>query len=281
MSNRSCSTCPHLHVRSGFSYGLGTATPEELACATARMGYRSLALTDRDGLYGIPRFLQASQEAGLCAIVGTEVTVQLRKPDVRGHLVLLVDSERGYRTLCRLLTAFLSPAVLAKSGSPWPSARERRNPACDLQMLLEGAGEGGLVCLSGAIPFGLVPSLVLSRDTGLRRKSREVLCLLRETFGEGNVFVELTDDGTAGSRRRMRQVEALAKREGLPTIAAHEVTYLRPEDYRLSDPLAAAHHLSALPPPNFVFRQRRSATRILGCFHSSVNLTIYRPEIRL
>jgi DNA polymerase III alpha subunit len=137
------------------------------------------------------------------------------------------------------------------------------------------------VSLSGAIPFGLVPSLAHLRDTGLRRKSGEVLSLLSEAFGEGNVFVELTDDGTAGSRRWMRQVEVLAKREGLPTIAAHEVTSLRPEDYRLLEKLPAAHHLSALPPPNFVFRQRRSVTQNLGCLHSSVSFTIYRPEKRL
>ena len=79
----------------------------------------------------------------------------------------------------------------------------------------------------------------------------------------------------------MRQVEALSKREGLPTIAAHKVTYLKPEDHRLSETLAAAHHLSALPPPNLVFRQRRSVTQNLGCLHSSVSFTIYRPEIRL
>jgi hypothetical protein len=68
---------------------------------------------------------------------------------------------------------------LAKLGPPWPSARERTNPACNLKMLLEGAGEGGLVCLTRAIPFGLVPSLTLLRDTGLRRKSGKILSLLR------------------------------------------------------------------------------------------------------
>ncbi len=60
----------HLHVRSGFSYGLGTAEPEELAEAAAGMGYGALALTDRDGLYGVPRFLRASVEHGLSPIVG-------------------------------------------------------------------------------------------------------------------------------------------------------------------------------------------------------------------
>ncbi|PLS83372.1 MAG: hypothetical protein CYG60_22055 [Actinobacteria bacterium] len=54
----------HLHVRSGFSYGFGVATPEELAEAAARTGMEALALTGRDGLYGVPRFLGACGEAG-------------------------------------------------------------------------------------------------------------------------------------------------------------------------------------------------------------------------
>ena len=44
----------HLHVRSGFSYGFGVATPEELA-KVAGMSMDALALTDRDGMYGVPR----------------------------------------------------------------------------------------------------------------------------------------------------------------------------------------------------------------------------------
>src|SRR3712207_4867071 len=52
----------HLHVRSGVSFGFGVARPEELVQAAARMGMSSLALTDRDGLYGIPCFLEARSE---------------------------------------------------------------------------------------------------------------------------------------------------------------------------------------------------------------------------
>src|SRR5215218_8244297 len=54
----------HLHVRSGFSYGFGVATPYELVEKTARMGIGALALTDRDGLYGVPKFLGASVSSG-------------------------------------------------------------------------------------------------------------------------------------------------------------------------------------------------------------------------
>jgi error-prone DNA polymerase len=250
----------HLHVRSGFSYGLGTATPEELAEGASRAGYRALALTDRDGLYGIPRFLRACGETALTPIVGAEITVKLGNrdggegnPGHRGHVVLLAGSGRAYRSLCRLLTAYLLAPTAP--GSPWPSAAERRSSACGLETLLEHAGGenpgGDLICLTGAVPFGLVPSLALSRDAGLRRKAAEVVSLLREAFGEGNVFVELSDDGTQGSRGRMRAVEYLADRCAVPTVATGEVTYLRPEDHRLSEALAAHRSLSPLPPPHY------------------------------
>jgi error-prone DNA polymerase len=51
----------HLQVRGGHSYGFGTATSEEIVEAAARMGMGCLALTDRDGLYGVPRFLRAAE----------------------------------------------------------------------------------------------------------------------------------------------------------------------------------------------------------------------------
>ena len=242
----------HLHVRSGFSYGLGTATPEELAGLGAETGYQALALTDRDGLYGVPRFLAACRKMGLSPVVGAEVTVEMPGPDAtahRGHVVLLAASKRGYRSLSRLLTAYLLPA----EGAPWPSAAERRSPVCSLRTLVEFAGGAGgnLLCLTGSVPFGLVPSLALSEHTGLRGKSAESLALLREAFGRGNVYAELSDDGTEGSRRRMRAVEYLAGRCGVPTVASGEVTYLRPRDHRLSEALAAARDLSPLPPPSF------------------------------
>ena len=244
-----CHGFAHLHVRSGFSWGLGTATPEELVGRAAALGMGALALTDRDTLAGVPRFLAACGEAGLSPVVGAEVTVEVGTAagPARGHVVVLAASTQGYRALSRLLTAYLLP----KGGAPWPSAAERRNPACPLGTLLEHAARAGgdLVCLTGAVPFGLVPSLALSKDTGLRGKSAEVLSLLREAFG--NVHAELSDDGTEGSRRRMRAVELLAGRCGVPTVAAGEVTYLRPRDHRLSEALAAARNLGPLPPPRY------------------------------
>jgi DNA-directed DNA polymerase III PolC len=229
----------HLHVRGGFSYGFGAALPEELCEAAAAMGYESLALTDRDGLYGIPRFLKAAEEHGLSPIVGAEVSMEDGTP-AGGHVVLLAESMAGYRSLCRLITSY-------RGRSAGGSAASRRNPRCTLEELAEH--NRGLLCLTGAVPFGFLARRALG-DAEARKKGRGELALLKEAFGE-RLYAELTDDGTAGSRRRMRVVESFARECGLPALAAHEVTYLSPAGHRLHEVLVAASNLTALPGPGY------------------------------
>ena len=242
----------HLHVRSGFSYGQGVAYPEELVAAAVEMGYENLALTDRDGLYGIPKFLAACFSYGIPggAIVGAEVTVEASGE--RGPVVLLSESMEGYATLCRLISRYrTAPAP----GGEYPSPKERRFPVCPLNVLLEevsgsrgpGLGLGrGLVCLTGAVPHSLLARLV---ERGKWNRAKKLLGELREVFGQEGLYVELTDDRTRFSRRRLATVAGLAAECGIATVAANEVTYIEPADHRLSEVVWAAYNTTALPRP--------------------------------
>ena len=64
-----------LHSSSAFSFLDGASLPEALVARAAELGYSSMALLDRDGVYGVPRFHLAAKRAGLKAIVGAELTV--------------------------------------------------------------------------------------------------------------------------------------------------------------------------------------------------------------
>ena len=64
-----------LQTVSAFSFLRGASTPEALVDRAAALDYPALALVDRDGLYGIPRFHKAAQAAGIRAIVGCELTI--------------------------------------------------------------------------------------------------------------------------------------------------------------------------------------------------------------
>lgn len=61
-----------------------------------------MALLDRNGFYGSPRFHMTAKKSGICAHVGTELTVT----DESGvaSYPLLCESQLGYQNLCRLIT---------------------------------------------------------------------------------------------------------------------------------------------------------------------------------
>ncbi len=88
-----------LHARSAFSFLEGSALPEELAGACASLGMPAMAIMDRNGVYGAPRFHMAAKKAGVRAHIGSEIacTNGLTYP-------LLAETREGYRNLCRLVT---------------------------------------------------------------------------------------------------------------------------------------------------------------------------------
>jgi error-prone DNA polymerase len=88
-----------LRARSAFSFLEGASTPEDLAARAAELGYGTLALGDRDGLYGAPRFHQAATSVGIKPIVGAELTL-----DDDSRLYVLISDRERYQNLCRMIT---------------------------------------------------------------------------------------------------------------------------------------------------------------------------------
>src|SRR5919205_939614 len=88
-----------LHARSGFSFLEGATVPEELAGACERFEMPAMALVDRNGVYGAPRFHMAAEKAGVRAHVGSEITCTNGR-----SYPLLVETRQGYQNLCRLVT---------------------------------------------------------------------------------------------------------------------------------------------------------------------------------
>ena len=89
----------HLSVASAFSFKYGTTQPRDLIARAAQFGAPALAITDRDSLGGVIRFVQAAKEFGIAPIVG--VNLQLDN----SRVTLLAQSDGGWRSLCRLISA--------------------------------------------------------------------------------------------------------------------------------------------------------------------------------
>jgi error-prone DNA polymerase len=205
-----------LHCHSAYSFLDGASLPEELAAGALELGYRSLALTDHDGVYGSMEFAHAARAIGLRPIHGAELRL-----DDRRHLTLLVASERGWRNLCRLLT--LAHAHTRER------PREPSAPEVTLAAVCEHAE--GLFCLSGCAQRGI------HDEPSLR--------VLREAFGTERLRVELQRPFLAGDRARNAALAALAARLELRCVATGNVHAHAATRAPLQDAFVAArHHLT-------------------------------------
>src|SRR4051794_10458153 len=88
-----------LHCKTNFSFLEGASHPDELVRRAAELGYRALAVTDRNSLAGVVRAHITAKEIGLPLIIGAEITPSDALP-----VVLWATDRASYGRLCRLLT---------------------------------------------------------------------------------------------------------------------------------------------------------------------------------
>src|SRR5262245_36908516 len=74
-----------LHAASAFSFLQGASLPEILIDRAVETGHTTLALLDRDGVYGAPRFHKAAIAAGIRPIFGAELSITASKSEVRNQ----------------------------------------------------------------------------------------------------------------------------------------------------------------------------------------------------
>ena len=109
-----------LWCKSNYSFLEGASHPEELVEEAANLGIRTLAITDRDGVYGVVRAHVKARECGVRLIIGSEITV-----DDGSTLILLAMNAKGYANLCELITDGRLRSPKGQSKVSWREICER------------------------------------------------------------------------------------------------------------------------------------------------------------
>ena len=203
-----------LHTSSAFSFLDGASLPEALVDRAAELGYPALALIDRDGVYGIPRFHKAATAAGIRPIVGAELTID------GWSLPLLVSSAEGYRNLCGLVTRM---KLRAPKGEGALALDE-----------LEGR-TAGLVALAGREAL-----------RGARHGVGGLLDRLIGLFGRDNVYIELQRHLYRDQEADRQALRDLASAFHVPLVATNGVRFAAPGDRPLYDVLTCIRHKTTL-----------------------------------
>ncbi len=211
-----------LHARSAFSFLEGASTPEEFVQVCAERGMPAMALLDRDGVYGSPRFHGAAKKCSLRAHIGAEVI-----STAGWRYILLVESRAGYQNLCRLLTRM---KLRAKKGEGKVRAEEMAELG------------SGLICLTGGSEGPLAYALAKG-GIECGRKCVEELC---RTFGRENVYVELQRHFCREEEAHNQAAVRIAQKLKLPLLATNGVCFARPQQREVLDVLTCIRHHQTL-----------------------------------
>ncbi len=205
-----------LRCRSAFSFLEASSNPEELIDRAAELEYPALALGDCGGIYGIARFHQAARTAGVKAIVGAQVFVTDGDPTSRpAPLLLLVESQRGYRNLCRILTESHRHVAKGESLNRWEQIEEH---AQGLTALARGDDSLGPPSLDRA----------------------------KAIFGNDRLWVDVSRHLDRSSEAAGRRASELAEAAGVPVVATNDVRHARPEGRQLFDALTCLRWKTSL-----------------------------------
>ncbi len=201
-----------LHARSAFTFLEGASLPESLARVCLEKELPAMALLDRDGVYGAPRFHIAAKQYKTKAHVGAEISIA-----ENGNLPVLVESRTGYQNLCRLITT----AKLRTKKKTIATSRFDE---------LQG-NTNGLICLTGDEHGPLAHALRRGGATA----GREVLRELTSIFGRDNVYVELQRHSNRVQESRNQAAVELARELRLPLLATNGVCYATPSEREIAD----------------------------------------------
>lgn len=226
-----------LHANSAFSFLEAASLPEALIHAAHEAELPAMALLDRNGFYGSPRFHTIASENKIKAHVGAEIAVpdlglrltphaalpHQHKPEP-ARIPLLCESQVGYQNLSQMITRFKMRQ---------PGKCEGFAELDDLREFREG-----LVCMTGGDEGPLWSALHRGGEAEGRRTVEE----LTRIFGRDNVYVELQRHGSRMGEACNQAALRIAESLRLPVVATNGVRYATPYEREVLDIFTGIRH---------------------------------------
>ncbi len=216
----------HLHLHTEYSLLDGACRIEELLGQAEQFKMPALAVTEHGNLFSAISFHDKARKHGIKPILGCEVYVapgsRLTKSGAIGetanHLVLLAETNEGFRNLITLVSAGYTEGFYYR-------------PRIDKDLLARHAK--GLIGLSSCLKGEVASHL---RADQMQRATTAAVTY-RDLLGPGNFFLEMQYQGLPEQVGVNRGLVEISREIGVPLVCTNDVHYLRQEDSRPHDVL--------------------------------------------
>ncbi len=260
---------PHRYAellcRSYHSFLRGASSPEELVTQAHHLGLTAIALTDQNGVYGIPRAHQAVREkTGLSLVVGAELTLSENIPP----LALFAQTRSAYGVLCRILTA-------AHAGKPKGEAHLTLEQLLGFHQTYR-SGFSELIAIPRIAELLGTPQL---RTSGAEITSSapidDTLHSLKSLFGS-QIFLPITRLLDGHDAVRTQKARQWSRDHRMPIVATNDVHHHLPERRKLQDVLTCIRNGTSLK--NAGHQLFSNSERHLKSPHQMASLFSDHPE---
>ncbi len=227
-----------LHASSAFSFLEAASQPEALIARAAELQIPTVALLDRNGLYGAPRFHTHAKEKAITARIGAEIFIsdlgfhRLQPPAWLPHqqrpepprIPVLCASQTGYQNLSQLITRFKMREATKAEGAATLADLEEFSP--------------GLIALTGGSEGPLAAALAHGGELCARATVQH----MTRIFGPANVYIELQRHGERAEEARNQAALRIADSLHLPILATNGVRHATGDEREILDVFTAIRH---------------------------------------
>src|SRR5215467_14543978 len=227
----------HLHCHTDYSLLDGACEISQLMQIVAEQKMPAVAMTDHGNLFGAVKFFNAGKAAGVHPVIGCEVYVSQQGHKTRSdtdrynHLVLLCETQEGYRNLIKLISTGYLDGFYYK-------------PRIDLDLLAQHSN--GLIGMSACLRGHIAETILADRYDDARRLAHTYSDIL----GKNNFFLEVQDRHLEQDRRLTPELNRLSQETGLPLVATNDSHYLRKDDARAHEILMCIQTGKTMNDPN-------------------------------
>lgn len=229
----------HLHTHTAYSLLDGQGSIKKILDRAKEVGMDSMAITDHGNMYGVIEFYEYAKQIGIKPILGCEVYVAARTrfdkihelDSERYHLILLAESDIGYKNLMKIVSMGFIEGFYYK-------------PRIDMELLKQYSE--GIIVLSGCM-FGVLSRPILN---GNYDRAVEVAKDFIDIFGRENFFVEIQDHGLYDQKRLNMGLIKLARELNLELVCTNDIHYVIEDDAKYQDILMCVQMVKTVDDPN-------------------------------
>ena len=220
----------HLRVSSEYSISQGLLTVDQIVDNAIRNSVPSVALTDKSNMFGLVKFFNKCESAGIKPISGSSIRLIFDDDETSYELLCLAKTNNGHKNLMKIISN-------AHNNSSFNSPIIRFNDLIELK--------DDIIVISGGKESHIFEYLKSNNISDASKRIDD----FRNSFGDNFVLdVQLTN--RIDEIEYLKNVLPIAKDKGIPLIATNDVLFAEQDDYEIHETKVCINTGKTLNDPN-------------------------------